>query len=232
MKYRVNCGGANKLYGIKEKYNAGEIVRLKIPFMTDTNTYVKSVDVHLTNVTSDSRYYEYEFVMPEKDVNIAVENSGSMMNVINPNLPNEPVSMSNIMTGMMNNTFVNKKSNGHRVYCNMPNSLIGMDDYYLPNVVVRFSFIKATDTSYHIVSDDVDISYDDSAYGYIRGIFIMPDHDVNINISSSNIMTMPFQQQVEDEKKVADGVPKVCPCCNETNKSTAKFCFNCGAVLK
>ena len=46
----------------EEKYNAGEIVRLKIPFTTDTNTYVKSDDVHLTNVTSDSRYYEYEFV--------------------------------------------------------------------------------------------------------------------------------------------------------------------------
>lgn len=232
MKYKVNCGGANKFYGIKEEYNAGETVSLKIPFVTDTDTTVKSDDVKLINVTGDSRYYEYEFVMPEKDVNITVKNTGSMMNAINPRLRDEPVAMGSMMMGMMNNPFAVKKPGAFRVYCNMLNSMLGMDDCYLPNDMVVFSFLRATDTSYQIKSDDVEITWDDSAGGYIRGSFIMPGHDVNISISSRNIMNMSDGQKETKNSDVAEGEMQVCPCCNEISNPTAKFCSNCGAALK
>lgn len=65
--------------------------------------------------------------------------------------------------------------------------------------VVTFSVLTATDTSYKVTSSEVHISCDN----YVSGgsstySFIMPDKDVEIEISSYNSMVNPYMNGVPE----------------------------------
>ncbi|MCR5673653.1 MAG: hypothetical protein K6F87_08075 [Lachnospiraceae bacterium] len=92
-------------------------------------------------------------------------------------------------------------------------------------VTVRYDII-ATDTDYRFYSDDVEFkqSYDG---GYVL-TFIMPDHDVTLNVESRNTMEYDPDAYVPDEPVPEnDGIPYG----NETGDDTGEgtwFCPECG----
>lgn len=78
-KYRVNYDGAKSSFiGAKDKYRAGEKVKLYYMLATDTD-YTFLLDGERINVGYDEeKGAVIEFTMPERDVTLSVESKNSM----------------------------------------------------------------------------------------------------------------------------------------------------------
>ena len=132
---------------------------------------------------------------------------------------------------------------------------------YEPGETVSFSVHTATDTSYSITSAQVRI--DSEAYqpgGLSNYSFIMPDTDVEIEITSRSTMVNPYMNgqnpfpmgmmgmemmnkgmgmnnpmnagpAINSASNSWEGKPKFCPECGAPTNESNKFCRECGAAL-
>ncbi|MCQ2555031.1 MAG: zinc-ribbon domain-containing protein [Clostridia bacterium] len=79
MKYYVYVNGRKDFFDLTgEPYEPGTEVQIRIPFLTDVSTYVRSEEVCLKNLGCENGSYRYSFIMPECDVNIDVTHKSLM----------------------------------------------------------------------------------------------------------------------------------------------------------
>lgn len=134
-----------------------------------------------------------------------------------------------------------------------------MDFYYLKKAMfesgkrVTFSVLTATDTNYNVTSSVVSISCEKYVSGGISTYsFIMPDEDVEIDVSSYGSMANSYTNGISElgmgmmgmnslvsanfitcpESPQWEGKPKYCPECGSSTKDFNKFCGECGASLR
>lgn len=130
---------------------------------------------------------------------------------------------------------------------------------YEVDETVSFSVHTATDTDYKVTSTQTSIRCEKYEPGGISTYsFIMPDTDVEIDISAQNSMVNPFmngapmpgigmnmmamgmmgmnspmitESVINSDSNSWEGKPKFCAECGAPTKDSNKFCRECGAPL-
>lgn len=147
--------------------------------------------------------------------------------------------------------------NGHEDATELLNFYGLKKTMFEPGEEVSFSVHTATDTNYKVTSSAVCISCENYVSGGISTFsFIMPDKDVEIDVSSFSCMMNPYMNGMPEpsigmmamgmmgmnslananpvtgsEAKQWEGKPKFCTECGASTKDFNKFCGECGAPL-
>ena len=104
---------------------------------------------------------------------------------------------------------------------------------------VTFSFYFATDTDYHVASEQVKVTCEGAQpYGKLVYSFIMPACDVTVEVSSRNSMTalptskkslkLPGKSRKDLVKALKENSDEYCPECGYHFSEPMKFCPECG----
>ena len=147
--------------------------------------------------------------------------------------------------------------NGHEDVAKLMNFYGLKKTMFESGEVVTFSVHTATDTDYKVTSSLARISCENYVPGGISTYsFIMPDEDVEIDVSSYGSMMNPYMNgapepsmgmmtmcmmgmngpvNADSNTGLAscqwEGKPEFCPECGASTKTFSKFCGECGAKL-
>ena len=125
----------------------------------------------------------------------------------------------------------------HKVSINNDNELYGLHgDLFEEGERVEFVVCFATDTDYHVGSEQAKVTLDRVEKGY-EGVycFIMPDEDVHVEVSSRNSMMTLGHERLPGNDKEDPACDKphasVCPECGVDVEEGMKICPECGRKL-